>query len=248
MSKHLIRARAQMKGLKWESLVDSSLDMHYKEVECAKQTQAKRDEYEAIYPFDREPTVDEEFEQYQDYIDSTVGEPLSQEEYAELYGYKRVVIEYNYCTYVPESGGEPIYSEEGNQIGNEPVVPESYEPEGCTFTFDQWLDGWTCPDYDTAHDIAGFKASDSEYRTYYKTMRQAKVDAIIVVLADGTRLDGDELAQGRMNNASSVMDDTEVTLWMSADNEAVSLTKAQLIEAQRKSGEAQTAIWMRLDG
>ncbi len=220
---NLQRAYNQMETLKEEGLIDSSLDLHFKELECTRLTKLKVDEYEAIYPqYKEEISVDED------------GNEVVTE----------VPIEYIYCEYIPESGGEPIYDEEGNIIGNEPVILEHYEPDNCTLTYTQWLNGWTCPEYDTSIDIANFKATDTKYRTYYKTIRNHKVANIIVTLDNGIRLDGNELAQGRMNNASSVMDDTEVILWMGADNTAVSLTKADLLEAQRKAGEAQTNIWM----
>ena len=47
---HLDRAYAQMEQLKVESLVDDSLDMHFKEVACNEWNEAKREEYLAQLP------------------------------------------------------------------------------------------------------------------------------------------------------------------------------------------------------
>lgn len=73
---------------------------------------------------------------------------------------------------------------------------------------------------------------------------RAKAVAAIVVEVDGLLFDGDEVSQGRMARAALVMNDEETTLWVQANNEPAQVTKAQLIEAIRLAGAAQTAVWV----
>jgi hypothetical protein len=79
-------------------------------------------------------------------------------------------------------------------------------------------------------------------RERFKAQRAIDVAAITVEV-DGMVFDGDEVAQTRMARAALVMDDTESTLWVLADNRVVSVSKAQLLAACKAAGQAQTALW-----
>lgn len=65
----------------------------------------------------------------------------------------------------------------------------------------------------------------------------------IVVEVDGMMFDGDEVSQDRMARSIIALDLGEKVQWVLADNTIKMVTRAQLREALRKSGEAQTAIW-----
>jgi len=78
-----------------------------------------------------------------------------------------------------------------------------------------------------------------------KAARAAEVDAIVVTTASGKTFDGDEKSQDRMSRAINAMDDSDTTLWVLADNTPTYVTRAELREALRLAGEAQTEIWVR---
>lgn len=65
----------------------------------------------------------------------------------------------------------------------------------------------------------------------------------IVVEVDGLLFDGDETSQDRMARSIIALDLGEKVQWVLADNSIKMVTRAQLREALRKAGEAQTAIW-----
>ncbi len=65
----------------------------------------------------------------------------------------------------------------------------------------------------------------------------------IVVEVDGMMFDGDEVSQDRMARSIIALDLGEKVQWVLADNTIKMVSRAQLREALRKSGEAQTAIW-----
>jgi hypothetical protein len=65
----------------------------------------------------------------------------------------------------------------------------------------------------------------------------------IVVEVDDMMFDGDEVSQDRMARSIIALDLGEKVQWVLADNTIKMVTRAQLREALRKSGEAQTAIW-----
>lgn len=77
-----------------------------------------------------------------------------------------------------------------------------------------------------------------------KALRTSEVDAIVVTTASGKTFDGDEKSQDRMARAIVAMNDG-TTLWVLADNTPATVTRAELREALRLAGEAQTAIWVR---
>jgi len=81
-------------------------------------------------------------------------------------------------------------------------------------------------------------------RKLWKEDRQKQVENIVVTTDVGD-WDGDETSQTRMARAISVMTSTDKTTWILADNSVVSVTKAQIKEALKLAGEAQTALWMQ---
>lgn len=78
-----------------------------------------------------------------------------------------------------------------------------------------------------------------------KAVRQSEVDAIVVITAAGRSFDGDERSQERMSRALAALDDGESVTWVLHDNAVASIGKAELREALRLAGAAQTAIWVR---
>lgn len=75
--------------------------------------------------------------------------------------------------------------------------------------------------------------------------RANEVGAITVTIADGTVLNGDEVAQGRLARAVSSLTAEETTTWIDVDGLPHTLTQVQLKEALKLAGEAQTAIWVK---
>lgn len=77
-----------------------------------------------------------------------------------------------------------------------------------------------------------------------KQLRTQQVSEIKVTTASGKVFDGDETAQDRMARAISSMEDSDTVTWVLADNTVVNVTRAELKEALRLAGLAQTAIWV----
>lgn len=65
----------------------------------------------------------------------------------------------------------------------------------------------------------------------------------LVVTVDGMQFDGDETSQDRMARSIIALDLDEKVQWVLADNTIAMVTRAQLRQALRLAGEAQTAIW-----
>ena len=80
-------------------------------------------------------------------------------------------------------------------------------------------------------------------REAFKAERQIAVDNIKVVVG-GKVFDGDETSQTRMARAIVAMEEGELVQWVLANNETVMVAKAQLKEALRLAGAAQTAVWV----
>lgn len=81
-----------------------------------------------------------------------------------------------------------------------------------------------------------------EKMTNAKTERANYVSKIIVEV-DGMKFDGDETSQDRMARSIVALDLGETVQWVLADNSIAQVTRAQLREALRKAGAAQTEIW-----
>lgn len=77
-----------------------------------------------------------------------------------------------------------------------------------------------------------------------KMARVEAVSQITITSSAGNVFDGNEEAQGRMARALAAMDDGDTTQWVLADNSVVVVEKAELKEALRLAGAAQTAIWV----
>ena len=81
-----------------------------------------------------------------------------------------------------------------------------------------------------------------------KAIRAEAVEKIIVEV-DGMKFDGDEVSQTRMGRtiaaaiALGVDIQTYTQIWVLADNTVANVTVAQLAQALKLSGEAQTALW-----
>jgi len=85
--------------------------------------------------------------------------------------------------------------------------------------------------------------TEEELRMAWKMERQRLVDNIKVTVGDKV-FDGDEISQGRMSRSIVAMNDTETILWVLADNTPTQCTKAELMEALRLAGQAQTEVWV----
>ena len=72
---------------------------------------------------------------------------------------------------------------------------------------------------------------------------RAEAVSKIVVEVDGMQFDGDEVSQGRMARSAVAMNDDETIVWVLHDNSIAQVTKVQLLQALRLSGEEQTRLW-----
>lgn len=79
-------------------------------------------------------------------------------------------------------------------------------------------------------------------RQKFKQVRAEAVAAVVVTVG-GKPFDGDEESQTRMARALVGMQDDETIQWVLADNSVIHATKAELTEALRLAGAAQTALW-----
>lgn len=76
-------------------------------------------------------------------------------------------------------------------------------------------------------------------------LRAKEVAKIVVTLASGIQLDGNEKSQERMSRAISALNEGETIAWVGADNQVHNLTSVDLTEALRLAGDAQSAIWAK---
>lgn len=94
----------------------------------------------------------------------------------------------------------------------------------------------------TAEEIAAQELAQAK-------AERAEAVSKIVVTVDGMAFDGDEESQTRMGRtiaaavALGVDLATEKRVWVLADNTVAEVTIAQLAEALRLAGDAQTALW-----
>ncbi|RJE78183.1 hypothetical protein BGP78_06405 [Pseudoalteromonas sp. MSK9-3] len=104
---------------------------------------------------------------------------------------------------------------------------------------------------DAAHILRIYPATQAhsaEYiaqvqRTRFKASRARKV-AQQTVIVEGMEFDADELSQQRMARALLLMNETQTTMWVLANNEVVQVSKKQLFEACKQAGEQQSALWV----
>lgn len=78
-----------------------------------------------------------------------------------------------------------------------------------------------------------------------KQERAQALNEIIVTTTAGKSFDGNEDAQNRMARTITGMEDTDEILWVLADNTPAMVSKAELKEALRLAGQAQTAMWVK---
>lgn len=83
-----------------------------------------------------------------------------------------------------------------------------------------------------------------------KALAKAKAEranavAKITVEVDGMKFNGDEVSQSRMARSAVAMNDEETITWVLADNTIAQVTKVQLLQALRLSGEEQTRLWTK---
>jgi len=124
---------------------------------------------------------------------------------------------------------------EPSENGEYEVVVTPYKPE-----VTELVRPYTAPD--VTDRVDAYLAPT--LRKLWKEDRAKKVDNIVVTTNVGD-WNGCEPSQTRMARAISVMTSTDKTTWVLADNSVVSVTKAQLKEALKLAGEAQTALWVQ---
>ena len=86
---------------------------------------------------------------------------------------------------------------------------------------------------------------DAQAEAEWKASRAELVGAIKVTTLAGNEFDGDETSQTRMSRAITIMTDTDTTMWILANDEAIMVGKAEMMEALKLAGEAQTALWVK---
>lgn len=82
-------------------------------------------------------------------------------------------------------------------------------------------------------------------RAAFTASRGTAVAAITVTTSAGNVFNGDEDSQNRMARSIVALTDTDTITWVLADNSTIQATKAELQEALKLSGEAQTALWVQ---
>lgn len=107
---------------------------------------------------------------------------------------------------------------------------------------------FTCASYEWADGLIPKQDSGVMtplQREEFKARRAAAVAAIVVEV-DGMKFDGDEVSQGRMARAILAMQSAveEHTMWVLADNRAVSVRIDQLGKALALAGREQSRLWV----
>lgn len=126
-----------------------------------------------------------------------------------------------------------LYKDQNNRVHVlDDAAFEHLLPEGCTAVSDAEAAALLtpAPTAEQLHNIA-------------KRERDEAVSKIVVTTQSGKAFDGDEASQTRMSRAIIAMDDGDVTLWRLADNTEADVAKAELREALRLAGAAQSALW-----
>lgn len=93
-------------------------------------------------------------------------------------------------------------------------------------------------------DGAQWIPSPEAARDRFKSQRAEAVSQITVTIDGGMVFDGDERSQERMARAITALAADETTLWVLADNTAVTVTREQLRAALRAAGQTQTELWV----
>jgi len=77
-----------------------------------------------------------------------------------------------------------------------------------------------------------------------KVNRADSVEAIKVTTLAGNEFDGNETSQTRMSRAIAVMNDTDTIMWILANDEAIMVGKAEMMEALKLASAEQTRLWV----
>lgn len=122
-------------------------------------------------------------------------------------------------------------------------IPEPSAPE------DYSTDYYYRTEQDDAPYVIYTRKSDEQIaqinQAKAKQLRAQEVGEIIVTTAAGNQFDGHEDAQNRMNRAINILTEADLVPWVLADNTVVNVGKAELLEALRLSGMAQSALWAK---
>ena len=128
------------------------------------------------------------------YPETINGDPIFAEDGTTLVGYEKIsnpdYITFNVYmleTEQVETGTKPIYDDEGNVIGSEPIYT------------DQLIRQYT----DVPVDVQGWKDTDPLYDTYKKVKRTEEIQTLEVITATAA-FDADELSQDRMGRVVAV--------------------------------------------
>jgi hypothetical protein len=120
----------------------------------------------------------------------------------------------------------------------EPAAPEDYS-----------TDLYYRTEQDDAPYVIYTRKSDEQIaainQAKAKHVRAQEVSEIVVTTAAGNQFDGHEDAQNRMNRAVNILTDADLVPWVLADNTVMTVGKAELLEALRLSGMAQSALWAK---
>ena len=85
---------------------------------------------------------------------------------------------------------------------------------------------------------------DAQAKVDWKVSRAELVEAIKVTTLAGNEFDGDETSQTRMSRAIAVMNDTDTIMWILANDEAIMVGKAEMMEALKLASAEQTRLWV----
>ena len=163
MTKHIKRAYAQIKTNKEESLIDSSLEAHFKEVNYTNWVDKQRSTYAKLHPDCREPTKEELEEQYKMYLHENTGLEETVEE-NDFIG-EQIKIGYDYWEWikpVQESG----HYEEEEYIIDTVAVDGYYKKENKVPTLEQWMEDKVYEEVSVEEDKLNFKTNSEEYIGY----------------------------------------------------------------------------------
>lgn len=142
-------------------------------------------------------------------------------------------------TYIEDRGyahtikrGDADFDVVDTKFGNLLTIGKTAQP---SMEGDGWevIDGFPLLERIQAQELANAKAV------------RANAVAAITVTVNGKVFDGDETAQIRMARAVAASNNAEeTTQWVLHNNEVVTVTIAELKQALRLAGEAQTVLWV----
>ena len=132
---------------------------------------------------------------------------------------------------VKQNVGEAFYTDESLTINKQRVIPD---PDNAGF--------YLVEDSRTAQEITDDLLAAA--RAGFKASRALTVSQIKVTVSTGKVFDGDEISQSRMARAVVASEPLETVPWVLADSASATIvTREELKEALRLSGDAQTAVW-----